>query len=67
MMEPKARNEMTGDEVLAKKDAALKWCKRASDHATTYGGKPWQYLLIPHDAITENMTIAWLAGQFGVN
>ena len=66
MMEPKARNEMSDDEVLAKQDAAVKWCKQASDHATTCGGKPWLYLLIPHDAITDNMTIAGLAGHFAV-
>ncbi len=66
MMEPKARNEMGNEEVLAKMVAAVKWCKQATDHAATCGGKPWHYLLIPHDTVTENMTIAGLAGQFGV-
>jgi len=47
MLEAKARNEMTDSEVLAKRDAAVKWCRHASDHATSYGGKPWTYLLIP--------------------
>jgi type III restriction enzyme len=64
MLEPKARNEMTDPEVLAKRDAAIKWCAHASDHASSYGGKPWKYVLIPHDAITENMTIDVLANQF---
>lgn len=36
----------------------------AADHARTYRGKPWKYVLIPHDAIMENMSIAGLAGQF---
>ena len=27
-------------------------------------GKPWQYLLIPHDLITANMTLVGLASQF---
>jgi len=66
MMEPKARNEMEEDEVLAKMVAAVKWCKQASDHAATCGGKPWHYLLIPHDTITEIMTIAGLASYFQV-
>ncbi len=26
MLEPKARNDMTDGEVLAKKDSAMKWC-----------------------------------------
>ena len=64
MLEPKARNEMTHPEVLAKKDAAVKWCELAANHASANGGKPWTYVLIPHDAIAENMTLAGLASQF---
>jgi type III restriction enzyme len=64
MLEPKAKNEMLDPEVVAKKDAAVKWCKQASDHADTYKGKPWKYVLIPHDAIAENMTLDGLANQF---
>ena len=51
MVETKARNEMESAEVLAKKAAAVKWCGHASDHARGNGGKPWQYLLIPHDVV----------------
>jgi type III restriction enzyme len=65
MLEPKARNEMNDPEVLSKRDAAVLWCKRASDHSATYDGKPWKYLLIPHTAIAENMTLEGLAEQFG--
>jgi type III restriction enzyme len=64
MLEPKAKNEMNDTEVVAKKDAAVKWCKQASDHAKTYKGKPWKYLLIPHDVIAENITLEWLASRF---
>lgn len=66
MLEPKMRSEMTDPLVLAKRDAAVKWCKHASDHAASYGGKPWQYVLIPHDAISENMTVEGLADRFKV-
>jgi type III restriction enzyme len=61
MMEPKAKNELADPDVVAKKDAAVKWCKQASDYAKTYKGKQWEYLLIPHDAIAENMTLKGLA------
>ena len=64
MLEPKAANQMTGEEVLAKRDAAVKWCAHASDHARSYGGKPWKYILIPHDAIAENMTLEGLDRRF---
>ena len=65
MLEPKAKNQMDDADVIAKKEAAVKWCEQASAHAATYGGKPWKYALIPHDAIAENMTLAGLVGQFG--
>lgn len=66
MLEPKAKNELTSPEVLAKKDAALLWCTRATTHALSNGGKPWKYVLIPHDVILENMTIPGLVSQFAV-
>ncbi|MEI7880244.1 MAG: type III restriction endonuclease subunit R, partial [bacterium] len=61
MLEPKRRDEMTDQDVVAKKEVAEKWCKQASDHAKTYKGKPWKYALIPHDVIAENVTLEWLA------
>ncbi|MGN6644528.1 MAG: DEAD/DEAH box helicase, partial [Verrucomicrobiota bacterium] len=67
MLEPKAKNEMADAEVVAKKEVAVKWCGQASDHAATHTGKKWHYLLIPHDAIAENMTLEGLAKQYKVN
>jgi type III restriction enzyme len=67
MLEPKARNEMDDTDVQAKKDAAVQWCRHATQHAVSNDGKPWEYLLIPHDAIAENMTIAGLTGLFLVS
>lgn len=64
LLEPKAKNEMKDADVLAKRDAAVKWCANASQHTAVSGGKPWKYLLIPHDAITDNMTLAGLASQY---
>ncbi len=66
MMESKARDEMESIEVQVKTEAAVKWCALATTHAQNNGGKPWRYLLIPHDAITDNMTIEGLAAQFTV-
>ena len=67
MLEPKMRSELDAVDVLAKRDVAVKWCKHATAHAATHAGKAWTYLLIPHDAITENMTLAGLAKQFAVS
>jgi hypothetical protein len=65
MLEPKAANEMTAPEVLAKKAAAVTWCEHATVHAQSHGGKPWRYALIPHDAIADNMTVEGLMRRFG--
>ena len=65
MLEPKMRKELDDPIVIAKKEVATNWCANASDHASTYGGKPWRYLLIPHDEIAENITLTGLAGRFG--
>jgi type III restriction enzyme len=66
MLEPKASNQMADQVVLAKRDVAVEWCRRATDHAASYDGKPWTYVLVPHDAIAENMTVEGLARQFAV-
>ena len=62
MLEPKASNQMDDPVVLAKKEAASRWCQNASDYALANGGKPWRYVLIPHTAIAVNMTVEGLAG-----
>jgi len=64
MLEPKMRKELEDSAVLAKREVAVSWCANASAHARSHGGKPWMYLLIPHDAIAENMTLNGLANQF---
>jgi type III restriction enzyme len=67
MLEPKSRRDMEDPEVQAKKDAAVKWCQDATDHNMKQGGKPWKYLLIPHDVVAENMSLSGLAAQFLVS
>ncbi len=64
VVEPKRASDMQDPEVRAKRDAAVEWCKHASEHARRCGGKPWAYLLIPHDRIAENVTLAGLAKEF---
>lgn len=63
MCETKARGDIELAEVQAKKEAALKWCGHATDHAKSYNGKPWKYMLVPHDIVAENMTLKGLAQQ----
>ena len=57
MVETKKRDELKSDEVQAKATAAARWCQQASDYAASVGGKPWHYLLLPHDEITEALRL----------
>jgi type III restriction enzyme len=66
LCEPKRATEMTDEIVLAKADAAAIWCKNATAHANENDGKPWRYLLIPHDRIQDQMTLAGLAARYEV-
>ena len=54
MVETKARNDVNTQEVQAKSDSAARWCKHASDHAIEVNTKPWKYLLLPHDEVSES-------------
>ena len=65
MIEVKAANQMEDPVVVAKREAAMTYCRHASDHAATCGGRPWAYALIPHDAIAENQTLPALVARFG--
>lgn len=64
LCEPKAATEMTDKDVQAKARAAAKWCAHATAHELKHGGKPWTYLLIPHDAIADNKTLQGLTATY---
>lgn len=64
LCEPKMEKEMTSDEVLEKARAAAKWCERATEHELQHGGKPWKYILIPHNAIQPSATLSGLISRF---
>ncbi len=54
LVETKARADVDTKEVQAKAEAAAKWCRHASEYTLAVGGKPWKYLLLPHDEIVES-------------
>jgi type III restriction enzyme len=58
MAETKARNDMNDGQVQAKASSAAQWCKHASDYARSVGSKPWKYVLIPHDEITDSKRLS---------
>lgn len=56
MIETKKEGDMETADVQEKADAALQYCKHATDFTTKHGGKPWNYILIPHDVVKVNMS-----------
>lgn len=58
MAETKKRDDLNTDEVKAKAAAAMQWCRHASEHAKSIGTRPWKYLLVPHDEISEAKQLA---------
>lgn len=61
LCEIKDEDSIADPEVEAKAQAAILWCRRATDHAGLHGDKGWFYLLIPGQAVTENRNIEGLA------
>jgi type III restriction enzyme len=66
IIETKAAKDMEAGDVMAKADAAATWCKNASVYSQAQGGKPWKYLLVPHDAVAHNATVSALTGRYSV-
>lgn len=58
MAETKSSAQMQSTEVLAKAEAAAKWCQHASEYALQHGGKAWRYVLIAHDEVNENKQLS---------
>ncbi|MGI2324595.1 MULTISPECIES: DEAD/DEAH box helicase family protein [unclassified Methylococcus] len=54
MVETKARADLDTQEVQAKAAAAVQWCGHASEYTASVQGKPWKYLLLPHDEVDES-------------
>ena len=64
ILEPKRRDLLDDPDVLAKADAAVRWCQYANQHAAENNGKRWRYLLSPDNAIHNAMTLDGLAASY---
>jgi type III restriction enzyme len=62
--ETKRADELEDKEVRAKAKAAAEWCRQASAHEKQHDGKPWKYLLIPHDIIKESKTLQGFVASY---
>jgi type III restriction enzyme len=66
MVETKKRDAMEEADVQAKTKAALHYCYHATEYNRQISGKPWRYVLIPHDQVRVNMSLEFLLREWGV-
>ena len=64
LVETKARDQLNAPDVLGKMKAALQYCKYATQYTTANEGKPWKYLLIPHDEVNQMMGFDYFESRF---
>ena len=64
MVEVKRADQTEEQSVLAKKAAAEHFCKYATEFTSANDGKPWHYLLLPHNAIDRTVSVTYLVSRF---
>jgi type III restriction enzyme len=64
MVEPKSSANMNDADVLSKKEAAIKYCKYATEFTSQNKGKQWKYLLVPHTEISRTINFDLLIAKF---
>ncbi len=64
MIETKKEGDIDTGSVREKAAAAAEYCKHATDFTTGNNGKPWKYVIIPHNAVLANMSFATLAATY---
>jgi len=64
MIEVKAEKDIDSKDVLEKAEAGRIYCNSASDYNSKNKGKKWEYVLIPHNVITLNMSFAGLVKKY---
>ena len=64
MVETKKEGDIDSSDVQEKARAADQYCAHATEFTTRNGGKPWKYVLIPHNAVMGNMSVEYLMKNF---
>ena len=64
LVETKKEKDIPTEEVQEKARAALKYCQTATEYTTKNGGKPWKYILLPHDSVKYNMEFKYLVNTY---
>jgi type III restriction enzyme len=64
LVETKKASDIETPQVSEKAQAAMLYCARASKYTADHGGKPWKYILIPHNSVKVNMSLKTLVERF---
>jgi type III restriction enzyme len=67
LVETKKENDITTEEVQQKAKAALEYCHNATEFTTKNNGKPWKYLLLPHNSVLTNYDFSYYAKLYLYN
>jgi type III restriction enzyme len=57
LVETKKESDVDSSDVQEKARAAVQYCAYATEFTTHHEGKPWKYVLIPHNAVKINMSV----------
>ena len=64
LVEIKDDDQLKEEDVLAKKDRAISYCKVVSDWAKSSNNKEWRHLFIPASQIAETTTLKYLINNY---
>ena len=64
MIEVKRSDQTEEQSVVAKMEAALRYCKYATEFTSQNDGKSWKYLLVPHNEITRTSGFEYISKKF---
>jgi type III restriction enzyme len=67
MIETKKADSIDTIEVEEKSRAALEYCKYSTEFTDKNEGKPWEYILIPHNFVMLNMSFDGLIKKYRLN
>ncbi len=66
LIETKKEGDIDLSDTQEKSLAALQYCNHATEFTTQNSGKPWKYVLIPHNAVQANMSFEYLTKAYEV-
>lgn len=64
LIETKKETDITTEDVQQKAKAAFEYCKNATEYTTKNNGKPWKYLLLPHNSVLLNYGFSYYVKEY---